>query len=71
MKYLKMGRAGLIVSEICLGTMTFGNQMDEAESIKLIDWAIEAGINFIDTADQYVNGKSEKIVGKALKGGCT
>ena len=57
-----------MVSEICLGTMTFGNQIDEAETIKLIRWAIDAGINFIDTADQYVDGLSEEIVGKGLKG---
>ncbi|MFQ5996326.1 MAG: aldo/keto reductase [Dehalococcoidales bacterium] len=50
MKYRKLGRTGLMVSEICLGTMTFGNQIDEAESVKLVKWAIEAGINFIDTA---------------------
>jgi len=68
MKYRKMGRTGLMVSEISLGTMSFGNQIDEAESIKLINWAIDAGINFIDTADQYVDGKTEEIVGKALKG---
>lgn len=68
MKYRKLGRTGLMVSEICLGTMTFGNQIDEVESIKLVKWAMDAGINFIDTADQYVDGKSEEIVGKALKG---
>lgn len=68
MKYRKLGRTGLMVSEICVGTMTFGNQIDEAESIKLIKWAVDAGINFIDTADQYVDGLTEEIVGKALKG---
>ena len=68
MKYRKLGRTGLIVSEICLGTMTFGNQIDEAESSKLVRWAIDAGVNFIDTADQYVDGRSEEILGKALKG---
>jgi aryl-alcohol dehydrogenase-like predicted oxidoreductase len=68
MKYRKMGRSGLMVSEICMGTMTFGNQIDEAGSIKLMKWAIDAGINFIDTADQYVDGLTEEIVGKGLKG---
>ncbi len=68
MKYRKLGRSGLMVSEICLGTMTFGNQIDEAASIKLINWAVAAGINLIDTADQYVDGKTEEIVSKALKG---
>ncbi|MBL7126859.1 MAG: aldo/keto reductase, partial [Dehalococcoidales bacterium] len=67
MKYRKLGKTGLKVSEICLGTMTFGNQIDEAESIKLIRWTIDAGINFIDTADMYVDGRTEEIVGKALK----
>jgi len=68
MKYRKMGRTGLMVSEVCLGTMTFGNQIDEAESTKLLKWAVDAGINFIDTADQYVNGLTEEILGRALKG---
>ncbi len=68
MKYRKLGRTGLMVSEICLGTMTFGNQIDEAESSELIRWALDAGINFIDAADMYVDGRSEEIVGKALKG---
>jgi len=57
-----------MVSEICLGTMTFGNQIDEAESIKLIKSAMAAGVNFIDTADMYVDGRTEEIVGKGLKG---
>ncbi len=68
MKYRKLGKTGLKVSEICLGTMTFGNQIDEVESAKLIRWTIDAGINFIDTADMYVDGRTEEIVGKALKG---
>ncbi|HEY50323.1 MAG TPA: aldo/keto reductase [Dehalococcoidia bacterium] len=68
MKYRKLGRTGLMVSEICLGTMTFGNQIDEAASAQLIRWSLDAGINFIDTADQYVDGRTEEIVGKALKG---
>ena len=51
MKYRRLGRTGLMVSEICLGTMTFGNQIDKAESSKLIAWALETGINFIDVAD--------------------
>jgi aryl-alcohol dehydrogenase (NADP+) len=48
--------------------MTYGNQIDEAESSKLIRWALDAGINFVDAADMYVDGRSEEIVGKALKG---
>jgi aryl-alcohol dehydrogenase-like predicted oxidoreductase len=58
----------LTVSRACFGTMTFGAQADEAASIRMIDWALEAGINFIDTANVYNNGLSETIVGKALKG---
>lgn len=68
MKYRKLGRTGLMVSEICLGTMTYGNQIDEVESSKLIAWALDAGINFVDAADMYVDGQTEEIVGKALKG---
>lgn len=68
MKYRKLGRTGLIVSEICLGTMTYGNQVDETESINIIERALAAGVNFIDTADLYVDGQTEEIVGKALKG---
>jgi len=67
MQYRKMGRTDLMVSEICLGTMTFGQQVNEADAIKIIKSALEAGVNFIDTADGYVDGKSEEITGKALK----
>ncbi len=63
-----MGRTGLKVSSFCLGTMTFGRQVDEKESIRIIHAAIEMGVNFIDTADMYVNGVTEEIVGKAIKG---
>jgi 1-deoxyxylulose-5-phosphate synthase len=68
MQYRKMGRTGLRVSTFCLGTMTFGRQVEENESIRIIDAAIDAGVNFIDTADMYVNGVTEKIVAKAIKG---
>jgi len=68
MKYRKLGKTGLMVSEICLGTMTFGNQINEVESTKLIKYAMETGVNFIDTADMYVDGLTEEIVGHALKG---
>ena len=67
MKYRKLGRTGLIVSEICLGTMTYGDQVDETAAINIIETALADGVNFIDTADLYVNGRSEEIVGKALK----
>jgi len=68
MNYRRMGRTGLKVSEICLGTMTFGHGTDEAESKRIVDLAFDAGVNFFDTADSYGNGDSEVLLGKALKG---
>ena len=75
MKIRRMGRTGLKVSEICLGTMTFGAQADEAASFAIMDKAAEAGVNFIDTADVYpvpvapeTVGRTEEIIGKWLKG---
>ena len=67
MQYKKVGRTGLKVSEITLGTMIFGKQVNEADAIKIIDMAFEKGINSFDTADGYTGGRSEEIVGKALK----
>ena len=68
MEYKKMGRTGLKVSSFCLGTMTLGRQVEEKESIRIIQSALDTGVNFIDTADMYVNGITEQIVGKAIKG---
>ncbi len=68
MEYRRMGRSGLKVSEICLGTMTFGHSADEAEARRMADLALEAGVNFFDTADSYGAGQSEIMLGKALKG---
>ncbi len=68
MDYRRLGRAGLKVSEICLGTMTFGNGADEAEAKRMVDAAFDAGVNFFDTANAYVGGVSETMLGKALKG---
>jgi len=68
MKYRRMGKTGLKVSEICLGTMIYGDQIKEATSLKIIRKALDSGVNFFDTADAYIKGKSEEIVGKALKG---
>jgi 1-deoxyxylulose-5-phosphate synthase len=67
MQYKKLGSTGLKVSTICLGTMTYGGQVEEKDAINLIEKALEAGINFFDTADGYVKGRSEEVVGKALK----
>lgn len=68
MQYRRMGRSGLKVSEICLGTMTFGHGADEAEAQAIVDLALDAGINFFDTANSYSAGRSEEILGKTLKG---
>src|SRR3954454_11179082 len=68
MEYRRMGRTGLKVSELCLGTMTFGHGTDEGEATRIVDLALEAGVNFFDTANSYSNGLSERLLGKALKG---
>lgn len=62
----KLGRSGLTVSPLCLGTMMFGEETDEKEARRIVDHAREAGVNFIDTADQYGLGKSEQIIGRAI-----
>lgn len=67
MKYRKLGRSGLDVSVVCLGTMMFGGATDEATSARIIGSAHAAGVNFIDTADVYGDGASEEIVGRAIK----
>ena len=67
MKYRQVGRTGLRVSAIGMGTMFFGNTIDEEHAIKIMDVAFEKGINLFDTANSYVGGRSEEIVGKALK----
>lgn len=68
MEYRLFGRTGVLVSPICLGTMNFGMPTGAEESTAIINRALEAGINFIDTADMYQLGESERIVGQALKG---
>jgi aryl-alcohol dehydrogenase-like predicted oxidoreductase len=71
MEYRTLGRTGVKVSPLCLGAMMFGawGNTDHDESIRIIHRALDAGINFIDTADVYSRGESEEIVGKALAGG--
>src|ERR1700736_7088326 len=66
-----LGRTGVKVSPLCLGAMMFGSwgNTDHDEAIRIIHRALDAGINFIDTADVYSAGESEEIVGKALAGG--
>src|SRR6476620_4188019 len=70
MEYRSLGRTGMQVSPLCLGAMMFGawGEPDHDVSIKIIGTALDAGINFIDTADVYSQGESEEIVGQALRG---
>jgi aryl-alcohol dehydrogenase-like predicted oxidoreductase len=67
MEYRRMGRSGLKVSEICLGTMTFGHGTDKAEAKRIVERSREAGVNFFDTANGYSNGQSETILGEIVK----
>lgn len=75
MKYNQLGNTGMFVSEICLGTMTFGGggfwkvvgELDQKNATGLVSRSLEAGVNFIDTADVYSEGQSETITGQALK----
>ena len=66
MEYRRIGNSGLKVSELCLGTMTFGDRTDEATAKRIAAAAVEAGVNFIDTADGYAKGLSEEITGKIV-----
>lgn len=75
MEYRRLGRSGLVVSDICMGTMTFGSQCDEATSVQIMDHAFAAGINFFDVAEIYpvppqaeTFGVSEQIFGRWLQG---
>jgi aryl-alcohol dehydrogenase-like predicted oxidoreductase len=68
MHYRRLGRSGVSVSPLCLGTMMFGGPADEAESLRIMHRAIDLGINFFDTADMYTGGESERLIGKALAG---
>ena len=76
MRYRRLGPSGLLVSELCLGTMTFGGsegmwgligQLNQSEADRLIASAVESGVNFIDTANVYAFGESERIVGQAVR----
>ncbi len=67
MDYRSLGRTGVMVSPLCLGAMNFGMPADEQTSMQIINRALDGGINFIDTANVYNVGESERIVGKALK----
>ncbi|MFN3552179.1 MAG: aldo/keto reductase, partial [Novosphingobium meiothermophilum] len=74
MQHRRLGRSAIVVSDICMGTMTFGSQVDEAEALRVLDRSFDAGINFFDTAEGYPVppdvkwvGRTEEIVGKWLK----
>ena len=71
MKYTQLGRAGVRVSRLCLGTMNFGPRTTEEDAYRILDRALDAGVNFIDTADRYGNphgsGQTERIIGNWLK----
>jgi aryl-alcohol dehydrogenase-like predicted oxidoreductase len=67
MEYVRLGRAGLRVSRICMGTMTFGAGADQETSFRLLDRFVERGGTFLDTADQYSAGVSEEVVGRWIK----
>jgi aryl-alcohol dehydrogenase-like predicted oxidoreductase len=66
MEYRNLGRTGVKVSELCLGTMMFGRRTGERDAIGMVERALAEGINFIDTADGYAAGESERMVGRAL-----
>jgi aryl-alcohol dehydrogenase-like predicted oxidoreductase len=67
MRHRFLGTSGVRVSELCLGTMMFGGATDEKEARRIIDHAADGGVNFIDTADVYADGRAESIVGPAIK----
>lgn len=67
MRYRTMGSTGIAISEIGLGTMMFGEKTSEAEAARIIDHALDSGVNLIDVADVYAAGESERIVGRALQ----
>jgi len=67
MDYRTLGRTGVKICPLALGTDNFANPTSEAESIKIIDKALDTGINLIDTSNSYAKGEAERIIGKALK----
>ena len=68
MDYRTVGRTGVKVSNLCFGTMSFGDTADEAESAKMFERCLDTGINFIDSANVYARGRSEEILGRLMKG---
>jgi len=68
MQYRQLGRSGLKISPICLGTMMFGGPTPEAEAHRMMEDAAARGVNFLDTANAYTEGRSEEVIGRGLKG---
>ena len=68
MEYRRLGKSGVKVSRLCLGTMDFGSRIDEPTAIRIVKRAVDLGINFFDCADIYSKGKSEEVLGQAIKG---
>lgn len=68
MEYVRLGNAGIEVSRLCLGCMDFPLRLDEQQSARVVQTALDRGVNFIDTADSYGRGKSEEVLGRILKG---
>jgi 1-deoxyxylulose-5-phosphate synthase len=68
MRMTRLGRSNLAVSEFCLGTMMFGGKTSREDSVRIIHAAVDAGVNFVDTADVYNEGRAEQITGEALRG---
>jgi hypothetical protein len=75
MEHRRLGKSAVVVSDICMGTMTFGSQTEEAEAHRILDKCLDAGINFFDTAENYpvppradYAGRTEDIVGRWMKG---
>lgn len=70
MKYRNLAQTGLMVSQVCLGTMTFGDQLAERDAVEAVSFAVDQGVNFVDTADIYFRGScgtSEQVLGKAIR----
>ena len=67
MKYKVMGRTGVLVSELCFGTLTFGSEADENEATRMFNKCRDAGVNFFDCSNNYNEGKAEKILGKLIR----
>lgn len=68
MRYKRLGWTGLKVSQLCLGANNFGTQVDEETTVRIIEQAVDSGINIIDTANIYTNGRSEELIGRAVRG---